>query len=67
MDNKTRIHAAAAALATYGMFKDPATAKESLSDLLADLMHLAGHYDIDFGFALLNARMHYDAEQSNSD
>ena len=67
MDMQQRIYAAEAALTAHGALKDPDASEASLADLIADLMHFADHYEIDFDFALLNARVNYDAEQSDSD
>lgn len=67
MDNEKRIYAAEAAIAAHATLKDPGASEQSLADLLADLMHFADRYEIDFDFALLNARVNYDVECSESD
>ena len=64
MDNGRRIYAAEHALSEHAKVKDPGAAEQSLTDLLADLMHFAKHYDLDFDLALLSARANYDVECS---
>lgn len=64
MTNEERVYAAEHALTAHSTFKKSEANEESLTDMLADLMHYAKHYEIDFDFALLNARMNFDAECS---
>lgn len=49
------------------LFYDRNDLYTSISDCLADMMHLAAALDYDFTEALEDAHLHYSAEQSNDE
>ncbi len=66
MSNEKRINAAEQALEAHTQVKDPGTDEINFGDLLADMMHYARQYNIDFELELSMARRNFEAESDVS-